>query len=402
MGTKPFWRTWPWFLGSLGFFFDSFDVFIFSYVLPAVASEWALNPREQGWLISSGFIGMAVGAFVAGLLADRYGRRLIFLATMLLYSLGTGVSALATGLWVMVLLRFIVGLGLGGEMPIASTYVSESVQVHERGRAVVLADSFWALGSLVAAMAGRAFVPTLGWRETLLIAAFPAVAALAIRRSLPESKQFAVARREERVAFRKLFAPEARRATLVLWTLWVTVNFAYYGMFLWLPSLMLERGFTLVKSFEYVLLMTLAQLPGLISAAWLVERLGRRFVLAVYLLGTAVAAYGFGHATATTWLLIFGAWLNFFNLGAWGALYAYTPELYPTALRARGAGAAGAMGRVAAIVSPSVVGILLANGVSQATVFSLFFVVLFVGVGAVTLFGPETKPSLAGEVSVAR
>lgn len=400
MTVKPFWRTWPWFVGSLGFFFDSFDVLLFSYVLPAVASEWSLDPQTRGWLLSSGSLGMMLGALVAGVFADRYGRRLIFLATMLLYSLGTGSLALAASVGVMMVLRFVVGVGLGGELPIAATYVSESALPHERGRAVVLAESFWALGSLAAAIVGGLAVPTLGWRGTVLIGAVPAVIALVIRRTLPESEAFRQVVQEDRPPLLALIAPNALRQTLVLWTLWIIINFAYYGIFLWLPSLMVERGFSLVRSFEYVLLMTLAQLPGYLSAAWLIERVGRRFVLSTYLLGTAAAAYGFGHASSTEWLLFFGAWINFFNLGAWGALYAYTPELYPAALRARGSGVAATLGRLAAVVAPSVVGALLASGTSQSVLFSLFFGVLLAGVVVMIVFGPETKGAVLDQISV--
>lgn len=391
MIVKPFWRTWPWWVGSLGFFFDSFDVLLFSYVLPVVTNEWSLDPQTRGWLLSSGSLGMALGALVAGLFADRYGRRLIFLATMLLFSLGTGSLALATSVGVMLVLRFVIGVGLGGELPIAATYVSESAPPQERGRAVVLAESFWALGSLVAAIIGRLAVPTLGWRGTVLIGALPAVIALVLRRTIQESEVFREVMQEDRPPLLALLAPNARRRTLVLWALWIIINFAYYGIFLWLPSLMVERGFSLVQSFEYVLLMTIAQVPGYFSAAWLIERVGRRFVLSTYLLGTAAAAYGFGQAGSTEWLLFFGAWVNFFNLGAWGALYAYTPELYPTVLRARGSGVAATLGRLAAVIAPSVVGILLANGMSQSVLFSLFFGVLLAGVIVMVFWGPETK-----------
>ena len=121
----------------------------------------------------------------------------------------------------------------------------------------------------------------------------------------------------------------------MLWVLWFTVVLSYYGMFLWLPSVMVSKGFELIQSFEYVLLMTLAQLPGYFSAAWLIERMGRKFVLVGYLMGTAGSAWAFGNAGYDATLLFSGAMLSFFNLGAWGALYAYTPENYPAAIRAR-------------------------------------------------------------------
>ncbi|MBE3562939.1 MAG: MFS transporter [Hydrogenibacillus schlegelii] len=418
----PFYARREWRLGALGFMVDAFDVGLFSFVLALLAADWGLGPAERGLLGSANSLGMAVGALLAGLIADRWGRRLVFMGTLLLFSLGTMLSALALGFGMMLALRFFIGLGLGGELPIASTYVSETAPPRERARAVVMAESFWAIGWFLAALLAHFIMAGHGWRVGLLLGGLPALLILYARRNLPESKAFLRLKTDRRkahgdggdrdraadrrppsgpdgdagaVSIGRLIAPEHRRGTLVLWTLWWAINFAYYGMFLWLPSLMMARGFDVVQSFEYVLWMTVAQLPGYLSAAWLIERIGRRPVLAFYLLGTAVAAYGFGQASSIAALLGFGAALNFFNLGAWGALYAYTPELYPTALRARGAGTAAAIGRLGAIVAPYAVGWLLGRGFTQAGVFWLFVTVLLLAVATLLLLGPETKSRAA-------
>ena len=177
----------------------------------------------------------------------------------------------------------------------------------------------------------------------------------------------------------------------MLWIVWFMVVFSYYGMFLWLPSVMIMKGFVLIKSFQYVLIMTLAQLPGYFSAAWLIERAGRKFVLATYLLGTAASALVFGNAETLPMLLIFGALLSFFNLGAWGALYAYSPEQYPTSIRATGAGMAAAVGRIGGIFGPLLVGVLLTAGYEFGIIFGIFSVAIVIGVLAVVFLGTETK-----------
>ncbi|KPC98168.1 putative niacin/nicotinamide transporter NaiP [Geobacillus sp. BCO2] len=151
------------------------------------------------------------------------------------------------------------------------------------------------------------------------------------------------------------------------------------------------KGFSLIKSFEYVLIMTLAQLPGYFSAAWLIERVGRKFVLVAYLLGTALSAYFFGTAESLAALMASGIFLSFFNLGAWGALYAYTPEQYPTSIRATGAGMAAAFGRIGGIFGPLLVGSLVAQGVSVTAIFTLFCLSVLVAVLAVAVLGSETK-----------
>ena len=181
----------------------------------------------------------------------------------------------------------------------------------------------------------------------------------------------------------------------MLWVLWFTVVFSYYGMFLWLPSVMIGKGFALIKSFEYVLLMTLAQLPGYFTAAWLIERAGRKFVLVVYLLGTAASAWAFGNANTEGTLLLYGALLSFFNLGAWGALYAYSPENYPAPIRASGVGMAAGFGRIGGILGPLTIPFLGAQGWSTGSIFTLFALTIVVGALAVALLGRETKGELA-------
>ena len=182
-----------------------------------------------------------------------------------------------------------------------------------------------------------------------------------------------------------------RQSTIMLWVLWFCVVFSYYGMFLWLPSVMVIKGFSLIKSFEYVLIMTLAQLPGYYTAAWFIERMGRKFVLVTYLLGTAASAYIFGNAESLWLLLTAGMLLSFFNLGAWGALYAYTPEQYPTSIRGTGAGMAASFGRIGGILGPLLVGYMSTQGTSLTVTFSIFCAAILIGVISVVFLGKETK-----------
>ncbi|MGL4668015.1 MAG: MFS transporter, partial [Saezia sp.] len=137
--------------------------------------------------------------------------------------------------------------------------------------------------------------------------------------------------------------------------------------------------------------MSLAQLPGYFSVAWLIEHLGRKKILVAYLLGTMLSAYLFGVAESANELLLYGALLSFFNLGAWGVMYAYTPEQYPTRIRATGAGVAASVGRVGGIFGPLTVGYLVAAQISIRSLFTLFAFSLLVAIIAVILLGRETK-----------
>ncbi len=342
---------------------------------------------------------MALGASLGGLLADRIGRRQVFALTLLVYGLATGAAALSWSVGALLLFRFLIGLGLGAELPVASTLVSEFAPARIRGRVVVVLEAFWAVGWLLAALIGYFVVPLSddGWRWAFAIGAVPAVYAVAVRFGLPESVRFLESRGrhdEAEAAVRRfessagveppprpaaeapaapevpgpgaLWDPGLRTRTASLWTVWFGVNFAYYGAFIWIPTLLVASGLDLVRSFEYTLIITLAQLPGYAAAAVLVEVWGRRadaVGLPARLGGLGDAVRGRRTAGARSsppgWLL------SFFNLGAWGALYAISPEVYPTVLRGTGTGWAAGFGRIASVIAPLSVPFLLDVGGSN-------------------------------------
>ncbi|CAM3117972.1 MFS transporter [Sporolactobacillus spathodeae] len=384
-------------LGVAGFawLFDAMDVGMLSFIIAALAAEWKLNEAQMGWIGSVSSIGMAVGALIFGMMADRIGRKNILIVTLLVFSICAGLSALTTGLGLFLFLRFFVGMGLGGELPVASTLVSESVAPEKRGRTVVLLESFWAGGWIVAAIISNFVIPSFGWRIALVIGALPAFYALYLRWNIHDSSAYTAQKKKQSPGFlantATVWSRTYARQTVMLWILWFCVVFSYYGMFLWLPSVVAMRGFDMMHSFQYVLIMTLAQLPGYFSAAWLIEKWGRKSVLIVYLLGTAISAYFFGSAASLAMLMTFGILLSFFNLGAWGALYAYSPEQYPTSIRATGTGMAAGFGRIGGIFGPLLVGYLLVRHVTMPVIFTIFCISIILGVLAVAFLGKETK-----------
>jgi putative MFS transporter len=406
-----------------GWALDALDVGLISFIIAQLTVQWQLSATQASWIASAGFIGMAIGAALGGLLADRFGRRQVFALTLLGYGAFTGLSALAWSVGALIVLRFLVGLGLGAELPVASTLVSEFAPARIRGRVVVILESFWAVGWTGAALIGFLVVPRGddGWRWALALGAVPALYAVVVRLGLPESVRFlesrgrhaeaeTVVRRFEDAAgdvrippppvdeataptggnrVASLWAPALRRRTGALWAVWFLVNFSYYGAFIWLPTILVASGFSLVRSFGYTLLITLAQLPGYAVSALLVERWGRRRTLATFLLGSAVAAALFAAADSTAAVLTAGMLLSFFNLGAWGALYAVTPELYPTPLRGTGAGWAAGVGRIASVVAPLAVPLLRGAG-GTGLLFAVFAAV-FLLAAAVALTLPELR-----------
>ena len=189
----PFTRAHGKLLGisGLGWALDAMDVGLISFVMAALIKEWHLSPAEASWLGSVGFVGMALGATFGGLLADKLGRRYIFSLTLLIYGLATGASALSTSLGLLLVFRFLVGLGLGAELPVASTLISEFSPRSIRGRVVVALEAFWAVGWILAAVIGTFVVPQAnGWRWALAIGLIPAIYSLVVRIGTPESVRF--------------------------------------------------------------------------------------------------------------------------------------------------------------------------------------------------------------------
>lgn len=381
-------------IAGAAWMFDALDVGMLSFIIAAlkVDENFLISDIQAGWIGSIQSIGMAVGALLFGAMADKVGRKNILILTLLLFSVGSGLSALVTTISLFLILRFFIGMGLGGELPVASTLVSESVPAEKRGRTVVLLESFWAVGWILSAIISYFIIPSFGWRIAVIISALPAFYALYLRFSLPDSPKYEQLKEKKSMLhnMKSVWAKNYAKQTLILWILWFCVVFSYYGMFLWLPSVMVIKGFSLIKSFQYVLIMTLAQLPGYFTAAWFVEKFGRKFVLITYLIGTALSAYFFGSAETLPLLITAGILLSFFNLGAWGALYAYTPEQYPTVIRGTGAGMAAAVGRIGGILGPLLVGYLVASGSSLSYIFAIFTIAILIGVVAVA-FGKETK-----------
>lgn len=380
---------------GMSWLFDAMEVGMISFIVAALAKEWSLSPGQVGVLTSINSIGMALGALLAGALADRFGRKAILMWTLLIFTIASGLSALATGFAVLCALRLVAGIGLGGELPVASTLVSESMPTAERGRAVVLLESFWAGGWIVSALIANFVIPEYGWRIAFAIGALPAFYALYLRRAIQDPPRYKNHTKLHKITFREkvatVWSAPHRRTTLMLWILWFTVIFSYYGMFLWLPSVVMAKGFTMVKSFQYVLIMTIAQLPGYFTAAYFIERYGRKFVLVVYLTLTAFSAIAFGLATTEATILTAGICLSFFNLGAWGGLYAYSPELYPTSVRSTGVGLATSVGRIGGVLAPLMVGMLVQREVAISLIFTIFFVTILIGAAAVLFWGRETK-----------
>ncbi|MDR1797617.1 MAG: MFS transporter [Clostridiales Family XIII bacterium] len=434
--TKGMWTILM--LTGIGWLFDAMDQGMVSGVVASIGSDWSLTVGQLGWLSSIGFLSLIVGAALSGMMADRFGRRTVIMWTLIIFGVGSVLCGLAQNYPMLLICRFITGFGLGGELPAASTLVSEYSPVKVRGRNVVILESFWAWGWIASALVAYLAIPALGWRAAFFIGAVPAFFAAVLRFAVPESPRYldAVGRHREADALVSkleaeagmaeeagpgghdapgekvtsdigmlkgigaLFSKEHRRATVVLWVIWFGINFGYYGFVLWMPSFF-TKDFSIEESFRFTLIMSFAQLPGYFIAGLLIEKIGRRSVLTIFFAGTAFAAWLFGGVgvDSVAQIIVCGSLLYFFALGAWGCVYSYTPELYPTGIRGVGVGWAAAFGRVGAFIAPQLVPLLYSRLGEEAGFVGVFIVltVVFLAVAAVVLlFGIETKGQAIG------
>ncbi len=400
--------------------FVAMEILLVGFVAPIFYGLWNLNGTWQGLVNSAALAGSLVGSLVLGRLADRVGRRGIFQGAILWYAVFTALTALAWGPWSIMALRFLAGLGLGGMLVVDPSLLAEYLPPQRRGRLLVLLDFFWPVGLLLATGLSYVFLELIGgdnaWRWLFLAASFPAFMAFVARLTLPESPYFLArkgrrreaadvleqitgervdedtieAQPEQRSSLREVVAPGLRRTAAMMLAVWIALNISYYGLFLWLPFEVKLSEFEL-NVYAVLALSALSQFPGYLAALWLVEKVGRKPTLVTFLLLGGVSGLVF--ALADTRELYVGAlfFVGFFNLGAWGAVYPYTAELFPTRLRSTAFGLVEGVGKAAAISGPYIFGAL--RDWTGGSTWSLLFVAFVMVGGGVVAFalGRETR-----------
>jgi putative MFS transporter len=374
--------------------FDAMDVGLLSFIMPIVHQQWALTNSQTGLISSVSTVGMVCGGFYFGHLADRIGRKNTLIATLLTFSIGNLILAVSPGFYTFLGIRFFVGMGLGGELPVAATYIADIYKGTKRSQMLILADSFWVLGWLVASFLSFLLTPVLGWRGILVVTAIAGFFAIVLRKHIHETAPKNPSAQNWLVSLKTTFKPW----TLMLWLAWFMVMFSYYGMFMWLPSIMVDKGYGIVNSFGYTTIIVVAQLPGYFCASWLAKRIQVKYVFAIYMLGTACGAIMFGQSASAVLIVISGCVLSFFNLGAYGAIIALTPELYTNNIRGTMTGMAQGIGRIGAIFGPLLIGVLMDHQISISVIFIIFMVSLVIGsIAVLALPSADRQPD--GEVT---
>jgi MFS transporter, putative metabolite:H+ symporter len=415
-------------------FFDAFDALAIASVLPVIAPLWKLAPQQIGWLISAGFLGQLLGALVFGWVAERHGRITAMVWSIALFSVMSLVCALAWDYNSLLAFRTMQGIGLGGEVPVAAVFISELAKAQGRGRFVLLYELVFPVGLVAASLVGLWVVPHLGWPYMFAIGALPGFLALVLRRLVPESPRWLAVRGrlaqaeaamaqiesetrkatgeplpapkpvvstlDKPASLTDLFGPFYLRRTLVVWVIWFCAYFVNYGLSIWLPTVYRTVfKLPLDQSLRYGLITQAVGLIGTLICALAIDHVGRRPWFALSFVGAAAALAVLASTTTPTaqqvltYMTIAYFFVSSINIG----VYLYTPELYPTRVRALGVGTATAWLRLASIIGPIVVGMMIGSGL--ATVFVTFAAVAGIAAVITGLFAVETKGRVLEEAS---
>jgi MFS transporter, putative metabolite:H+ symporter len=441
-------------LVSLGNFFDLYDIFVVAYIGAALQQSHFITLQQFTAFVASGFFGMFVGTIAFGMGSDRFGRRIVFMTLLLLYSVFTLACAFAPSATWLIVLRFFAGAGIGAEIIVIDAYVSEIVPSRARGRYVAITQVVGFCAVPVAALLARVLVPThflmAGWRWVVLIGSAGALLTWWFRRHLPESPRWlasrgrtaeaesvlsalesesfanldekrlsrqslaskqesvntglgagddaggsASARSEanpgaEKVSFAELFRPPYLGRTVMMIAFQALQTVGFYGFANWAPTFLLKRGFSLLHSLEYTMLIAVVSPIGPLLAAATSDRMERKWTIVALAILVAAFGLGFGGASTPFSVVAFGALLTLANYWFSAAFHAYQAELFPTRIRATAVGFTYSWSRLsAAFSSVLIAAVLTRSGVGA--VFTLLAVAMCGVALVISFFGPRTN-----------
>ncbi|MFE5707420.1 MFS transporter [Rhodococcus sp. ACS1] len=418
-------------------FFDGFDQLMIAYSLPVLIPKWGLTPGDIAWVIAIGGIGMLVGALAGGWFADRVGRLNVIIFSLALYAVMSLGMAFTDSLELFLIFRFVQGIGLGAEVPVAASYIGEITKAHKRGRFVLLYEVIFPVGLVMSAIVSAWVVPNYGYKILFALGALP-VLLLPMLWKLPESPRWLASRgRHEdahnamtrieneitekygktlpapqplpsvtvdvrRGTFAEAFRGVYLRRTLMLAAIWGCAYFVNYGIASWLPTLYRSAfNVSVDTALHYSIVTSVAGLLGCILVAFLIDNLGRRICItaSMVLCSSLLFLLAATGADTATKVLFWSAGSALFVFAVNMALYVYTAELYPTRMRAIGCAIGGASGRLGIIVGPLAVGAILDGGGTLTVVFGMFSAVALIGALVVGFFAVETREKTLEEIS---
>lgn len=385
--------------------FDGYDSQILSYVMPQAIKEWNLTPVVAGSMASYGFIGLIIGTTLFGLLADSMGRKKALMFAIADFSIFSGAAYFAPSFEVFCGMRLLAGIGMGGAMPITIALVSEYAPARIRGKAVTAMFSGFTSGWIVAALVAMGIVPTFGWRVVLLMGVLPIIYIPVLIKHLPESirflgakghvqeairelrkiekaigakpvdwkpEHFTVAQTQAKGSIKDIFTPQFALMTVLISITYFFNLLTVYGLSSWLPTLLVQKGFSLVKSYSFGMTQAIMSSIGAIVIGSCIDAFGRKkTMIPAYVLG-AVSIVFFGEVDSYAAMMVAAGFTGFFIMGSQTAQHVITGETFPTKIRTTGTGFVYSVGRVGSLVAPLLGGAMVAAGFSFSSFFLVF------------------------------
>ena len=380
---------------TVGYAMDGFDLLILGFMLSAISADLQLSPTQAGSLVTWTLIGAVAGGLIFGALSDVYGRIRVLTWTIVLFAVFTGLCAVATGYWDLLLYRTIAGIGLGGEFGIGMALAAEAWPAKHRARATSYVALGWQLGVLAAALVTPALLPSIGWRGMFLVGVLPAIVAWVIRNRLHEPELFvkSTAKRRSPIDAFKLLFKDGRttRTSFGIIVLTSVQNFGYYGLMIWMPNFLSKQlGFSLTKSSMWTAVTILGMMAGIWVFGQLADRIGRKPSFLLFQAGAVIMVLTYSNLSDQTMMLWAGAALGMFVNGMMGGYGALMSEAYPTEARATAQNVLFNIGRGIGGFGPVVVGSLVAAYSFQIAI-GLLAAIYVIDMIATIFLVPELK-----------
>jgi len=331
-----------WVLASMssGFLLENMDVMFLSFSLSEIIAQMHISSAAGGWIGTFTNLGMFFGGALFGLLGDRIGRVKTFSYTIFLFAIATGLTYFAHNITALYALRFLAGIGAGGEYGVGIALIAENFQANQIGRASSVAAVGGQIGSIVAALLAAWIIPAYGWNTLFLFGVVPVVLTYFVRRHVKESDEFLAAHKKaketsEKISFGRLFeTPRLALQTLGLMLMTIVQIAGYFGLMNWLPSIVQKKQGMSVSGSSYWMIATIVGMSiGMMVFGTIMDKIGPRWAFGIFLLGSAVVVFAIVNVTSYWAMLLAGALTGFFSNGMFGGYGAVISQLYPTEIR---------------------------------------------------------------------
>lgn len=340
--TSPMSTNQKWVLASMssGFLLENMDVMFLSFSLSEIIAQMHISSAAGGWIGTFTNLGMFFGGALFGLLGDRIGRVKTFSYTIFLFAIATGLTYFAHNITALYALRFLAGIGAGGEYGVGIALIAENFQANQIGRASSVAAVGGQIGSIVASLLAAWIIPTYGWNTLFLFGVVPVVLTYFVRRHVKESDEFLDAHKKaeetgEKISFGRLFeTPRLALQTLGLMLMTIVQIAGYFGLMNWLPSIVQKKQGLSVSGSSYWMIATIIGMSiGIMAFGTIMDKICPRWAFGIFLLGSAVVVFAIVNVTSYWTMLLAGALTGFFSNGMFGGYGAVISQLYPTEIR---------------------------------------------------------------------